>query len=144
MIDQSLNLYNYHTKPESLFIPSKIKKIIAEYGGLLVSGIRLNDQRVNDIVLAPFVVNKEHMTWDEANHYCNTLIYGGYNDWYLPSMAELIYISEHTITNIVAQMSGTYWTSSKTNNRYDVVTFDKQNQYLSKYNSVRPIRRILK
>jgi|694.fasta_scaffold00172_207 hypothetical protein len=143
MVNPPLNLYNYHTNPEVLFIPSKIKHIIAEYGGLMISNVQINEHNVNaDIIVAPFSVNKVNMSWDEANDYCNRLVYGGYNDWYLPSMYELISISENIITNIIAQMHGSYWTSTKTNNRYDVVTFDKRNQYLSQYNNVRPIRRI--
>lgn len=143
IVQSSLNLYNYHDNSEILFIPLKIKQIIVEYGGLLIPNVYLSKNNLKaNIVLAPFTVNRMNVTWDEANDYCNTLSYGGYNDWYMPSMDELISISENTVANIIARMNGSYWTSTKTNNRYDIVTFDKQNQYLSKYNNIRPIRRL--
>lgn len=39
-------------------------------------------------------------TTDTAAHFCRSLTYAGYNDWYLPSKSELTYIWCHSANNV--------------------------------------------
>jgi len=63
-------------------------------------------------------------TWSEAKSYCQTLNYGGYSDWYLPSISELESIANADIkenhpaiknefeNSIYSTISSSYWSSS--------------------------------
>ncbi len=46
------------------------------------------------------------MTYDQASSACTNLIFGGYSDWYLPSVDELLFIAEHQLLG-----PGTWWSS---------------------------------
>lgn len=65
--------------------------------------------------------NETKYTWKEALAYCEGLSLGGYTDWRLPNLKELLSIVDYTKNNPAISapftaVSGDYWTSS---NRYD-------------------------
>ena len=84
------------------------------------------------------------MTWDKAHEHVQTLNYGGYNDWILPTIDELnkIYENKNRLDNFQGDF---YWS----NTEYDAFLawnqlFSIGNQYsLSKNNRyrVRAVRR---
>lgn len=52
---------------------------------------------------------------DYAAHYCQNLVYGGFDDWYLPNRPELAYICDRLYRNNVGnfESQGVYWSSSE-------------------------------
>ncbi len=44
-------------------------------------GLMWQDDRITDTLL---------ISWDEAMRYCETLVFGGYDDWRLPSKQEML------------------------------------------------------
>lgn len=58
-------------------------------------------------------------TWSDAKNYCASLVYGGYNDWRLPSRIELVSLVDFTRINPALDTnafppvpSSYFWTSS--------------------------------
>jgi hypothetical protein len=54
-----------------------------------------------------------------AANYCETLNTNGHADWYLPALSELnvLYTNKAVIRNF--NVSGSYWSSTETNNKYN-------------------------
>ena len=84
------------------------------------------------------------MNWNEANSSCEGLVYGGYDDWFMPSKDELVYImtsytggwretngdvfyyrsrSNPNSINSNVSKSAYYWTSTMSSNSYYVVYY---------------------
>lgn len=54
-------------------------------------------------------------TWEEALHFCETLVLGGYEDWRLPNIRELDSIIDHSSRDPAAKIdafSNRYWSST--------------------------------
>ena len=52
-------------------------------------------------------------TADYAAKLCDDYTYGGYNDWFLPSIEELRYIYENLYSKSIGTWSGYYWSSTE-------------------------------
>ena len=52
-------------------------------------------------------------TWGYANDYANNLVLDGFDDWRLPTAAELQAAVSHDIANHVKGPGGALWTSNK-------------------------------
>ncbi len=70
-------------------------------------------------------------TWTEALNYCEALELGGYTDWRLPNIVELLSIVDYSIRApsidlIFEYMTDydTYWTSTSTTNELHAYTVD--------------------
>jgi len=85
--------------------------------------------------------------WEDAKTYCSGLTLGGYSDWYLPSIEELVSITDkgrdNPAINPIFQNvdTGSYYWSSTTNANYTdvawsvVFKFGGINYYCGKKNS---------
>ena len=63
-----------------------------------------------------------------ACHYCDTLDWKGYNDWYLPTFSQLYHqIYSPTGRDYIEYYNNTYWSSSPEDNRsaYEVRSYDR-------------------
>ena len=77
----------------------------------------------------------EELYYEEAYRYCEDLTYGGYDDWRLPSMEDLMTIADYGKYDPAADTeyfpdSGSFWTSTRVNNIYysgygDLAYYDK-------------------
>jgi hypothetical protein len=60
----------------------------------------------------------------EAAYHCQDMVYGGYNDWFLPARDELqnLYTNRSSLGGFVTSVGGRYWSSTEEddNNSYHV------------------------
>ncbi|MDA7816907.1 DUF1566 domain-containing protein [Sulfurimonas sp.] len=66
--------------------------------------------------------------WQDAKKYCSNLTFGGYDDWYLPSLEELYSIVDKSRTHKIKKefkntTPNNYWSSSVLNNHAGYVFF---------------------
>jgi hypothetical protein len=93
-----LNLYQYHTEPQSLYGATTDPIPVGEYNG-------------KQYFLAPITFEKK-LNWNDAIEYCKSLTVGGYNDWYLPTKDELKFIYQNKNRNMMLADTS-YWSSSE-------------------------------
>jgi uncharacterized protein (TIGR02145 family) len=80
---------------------------------------------------------------DIAAKLCSELVLNGYSDWYLPSINELLKLSENSMLIGGFNLSGYYWSSTENNaNTSKFVFFGGGDGFSSKTNTyrIRPIR----
>jgi hypothetical protein len=60
-----------------------------------------------------------------AARICHDLVYGGYNDWFLPSAMEMYYVQRHANVVTTQSMNDDFWTSTEsTDNSAELLYFD--------------------
>jgi hypothetical protein len=93
-----LNLYQYHTDPQSLY-------------GAPIDPIPVGAYNGKQYFLAPVICDKKS-SWNDAMEYCKSLSIGGYDDWYLPTKDELTFIYQNK-SNKLMLADAYYWSSSE-------------------------------
>jgi hypothetical protein len=93
-----LNLYQYHTEPQSIKGAPTDPVLVGEYNG-------------KQYFLAPVTFEK-NLNWNDAIEYCRSLSVGGYNDWRLPNNDELNFIYQNK-SNKLMLADAYYWSSSE-------------------------------
>ena len=58
-----------------------------------------------------------------AVNYCNSLVYGGFADWRLPTADELIHVHDGTNIPFVNIHAGDYWSATPTSDKKYLVVF---------------------
>lgn len=65
-----------------------------------------------EIIIAPETTRKNSMTYAEAVEYCKNLKIGGYGDWRLPTLEELLKLASSTNFKHNFKIFGIYWASN--------------------------------
>jgi hypothetical protein len=94
-----------------------------------VTGRRIGDGKENTNKFAEYMQRRGGGV-NTATWYCNQLVINGFDDWYLPSTDELLYLYNNLyLKNIGGLMGKRYWSSTyNSSNGIQCVDFDTGNQ----------------
>ena len=79
------------------------------------------------------IVSVQGTSVQYAARLCSDYAGGGYTDWYLGSLDEMMKLSDNKVAAGINDLAGAYWTSSEVSNQYALVVYTVP---MSEYNSI--------
>lgn len=79
------------------------------------------------------IVSAQGTSVQYAARLCSDYAGGGYTDWYLGSLDEMMKLSDNKVAAGINDLAGAYWTSSEVSNQYALVVYTVP---MSEYNSI--------